>query len=73
MDEEEEDGMDDNFFPGSNEDHALNSGEVSDSGEDEVREAGEDEEDRGAGEISRKLYWIQLKLAKARVTVHAQN
>ena len=47
LDEEKEDGMDDNFFPGSDEDLALNSDEEdSDAGEDEeVSDAGEDEED----------------------------
>jgi len=59
--DEEEDGMDDTFFPGSDEDLALNSDEeVSDAGEheevsnagedEEVRVAREDEEDRDAGE-----------------------
>ena len=47
LDEEEEDGIDDNFFPGSDEDLALNSDEEdSDAGEDEeVSDAGEGEED----------------------------
>ena len=49
--EEEEDGMDENFFPGSDEDLALNSDEDnSDAGEDEENgDAGEDEEDSTAG------------------------
>ena len=41
--------MDDNFFPGSNEELALNSDE-------EDSDAGEDEEDSDARKKSRKLY-----------------
>ena len=52
LDEEEEDGLDENFFPGSDEDLALNSDEEdSDAGEDEgVSGAGKDEEDSDARE-----------------------
>ena len=51
LDEEEEDSMDDNFFPGSNEDFALNSEEDSDAEDgEEVIDAGEDDEDSDAEE-----------------------
>ena len=50
--DEEEDGIDDNFFPGSNEDLILNSDEeVSNAGGDEEDSAAEeDEEKHDAGE-----------------------